>query len=438
MDYTLKPDAQGYLIIDNKNNTYKPNDKIYLIGNFKAIAVYNLSGTVDGYITITNAPGEKITIGDPLWSGGSWAHGLALRSCHYINVFGSSKDSFVINGSTSTVLDSNGYPVRTAYFNLMITEMSDNFSVHDLTIKDGGTGLFCKTEVSSTDSKTWFPNSYLENFSFYNLDISGTYNEGMYIGHTATYWNIKTNSPVYSGTIDPTIMKQPIKLRNVTINNNYVHNISNDAIQTAAIDGLVIRNNIVTAWGLKKDYNNNGGILIGGRVTNFIVQNNSVRDGWGEFLQIYADAGPAVVSLNLFANNFLSGIEVRGTKGLVVSFTNNTIVNSGEHAFRINGTSGNTESHILSKNIIAAYGGKSVYLENGGNVIDKGNYMFTTFDASGLKATDDYVTPSSMTGYGYKEVIPPAPPVKNPIAILNTSGWIWHLYDDGSADSSKL
>lgn len=413
--YTLKPDAQGYLIV---RGTYAPGDTIQLDGYFRSIEFNGLNGSADRPINITNAPGKSLIMGDSLWAGGSWGHGPIFKNCHHINFYGSSKSNLKIIGSNTTQVDPNGYPKKTAYFNLVITEFSDNFKVHDITIRHGGVGILCKTDVTS-NSKTWFPNTYLENFEFYNLDIYNTYNEAMYIGHTATYWNISNNTPVYTGTINPTTMKQPVKLRNVKIHDNHIHDIHNDAIQTAAIDDLMIYGNKIKNWAIKKDWSHNGGILVGGRVVNFQVYDNEVTDGWGEFLQIYADAGTAVVKNNLFVSNKLSGVGLRGGKGLVAQFLSNTIIQSGESAFRINGSSGGTGKNVIKNNIIAQPGtGRYYYLENGGTMSDEGNRTYSTLAEAKLNPLLSYqpLVTSTAIGYGYSPgtvVIPdPEPPVR--------------------------
>lgn len=408
--HVLRPDAQGYLIV---RGTYKPGDTLQLDGYIRSVEFNGLSGTAQLPIIITNVPGKTVTLGDSLWAGGSWGHGPIFKNCHHIDLYGTSKGAMKIIGSNTTALDGNGYPMKTAYFNLVITEFSDNFKVHDITIRHGGVGVLCKTDPNS-NSKTWFPNTYLDNFEFYNLDISNTYNEAMYIGHTATYWNISNNTPVYSGTINTATMKQPIKLRNVKIHNNNIHDIHNDAIQTAAVDDLMVYGNIVTNWAIKKDWSHNGGILIGGRVKNFHVYENKVLNGWGEFLQIYAEQGISIVENNLFVSNKLSGVGLRGGSGLLVKFLNNTIVSSGEAAFRINGTSGGTAKNLLHKNIIAGYVGRAVYTENGGTYEDSDNKIYATVALSGLSDKTNYV---ATNGYGYSaSVVIPDPPKPEPPA----------------------
>jgi hypothetical protein len=402
--YILRPDAQGFLIINS--TTYKPGDTIALSGYFKAVAIYNLAGSDGNTIKITNLPGETLIIGDSAWSGGSWAHGLAMRNCHYIEIYGNAQKNFKITGANTTTKDANGYPVKTAYFDLIIGEMSDNFKVHDISIRHGGTGIHCKTEITS-NSNTWYPNIYLNNFEFYNIDIYNTYNEAMYIGHTATYWNISNNTPYYPGpniTPDPVIYKQPIKLKNVKIHHNYIHDIGNDGIQTAAIDGLEIYNNEVYNWATKQGSADNGGILIGGRVKGFNVHDNYVHDGWGEMVQVYAEGGAeATIKNNLFVRNKSEGVSIRGTNGLLVNFTNNTIAYTGGNAIRINGYFGGTGSNLLQKNIIAQPTGNYIYLENAGAVQDVDNLKYTLASQALWMETNYYqpLANSPAIGYGY-------------------------------------
>lgn len=410
MIYTLKPDAQGYLIIRGQ---YKPGDILQLQGKFKAVAVYDLAGEAGKPIFITNVPNETLSIDQITWSGGAWPHGLAIRNSRHLVVHGTTKSQFKIIGSNSSALDSNNNTVRGAYMNLIIGELSDNITVHDIAITYGGTGIVAKTDVSKTNTKTWFPATYLENFEFYNIEISNTVNEAMYIGHTATWWDINKNQPLY--TTPPngseSYIKQPLKLRNVKIHNNYIHNVGVDGIQTAAIDNLKIYDNVVEDWATKKEGGHNGGILVGGRVVDFEVTNNYVHDGWGEFLQIYADAGKAIVKNNLFVKNSLSGIGLRGNKGLAVEFTNNTIVQPGESAFRINGNTGGTGKNIISKNVVVGLGtGRLLaYVENGGYAASTDNLVYPTLAEARL--TDKFV--SNVTGYGYSPSVTQEPEEPN-------------------------
>jgi len=426
MTHTLKPDAQGHINIDNKGGMYTPGDTIYITGNPKDVLITALSGAEGQPIKISNVPGEVLNIGDSTWSGGSYSYGLMFKNCHHIEVFGSSKNNFIITGSKSTAKDANGYWIAGAYFNCRIDDMSDNFKVHDMTIRYGGNGIWCKTEVYSTNSSTWAPNA-CANFEFYNLDIGFTHTEGMYIGHTATWWNIKTNQPYYSGTpTDLNTYKQPSKLSNVIIRNNYVHDCEFDGIQCAAIDGLQVYGNEVVNWGIGKNSGHNGGILIGGRVKGFNVHDNYVHDGWGDMIQVYAEGGaPGKITNNLLVNNQAStdasGISLRGTNDLVVELSNNTVVSTGSSTIRVNGYYGQKSKQVISNNIlaqpryIAAIGARNyIYEENGGVFIDVGNQKFQTLADAKLDSKFIPVAGTTAAGFGYKLPQQPETPAPQP------------------------
>jgi hypothetical protein len=411
MNYTLKPDSGGHIIVDGKN--YKPGDVIFITGNPKDVLLSNVNGDPINNVHITNVPGEKLSIGDEKWSGGSYSYGLVFKRSKYVNIFPSYKGAFTLSGSTSTALDTNGFGVRGAYFNLRIDDLSDNFTVRDLVIKNGGTGLWAKTEVSPTDSRTWAGN-FLENFKFYNLEISNTYVEGMYIGHTATLWNIKTNQPMYTRpTTDLANYKEPAKLRNVVIENCKVYNTGFDAIQTAAIDNLDVVGNEIYGWAANKNWGHNAGILIGGRVKNFRVFNNYIHEGYGDGIQVYAEGGAdAIIKNNLVVKAGMEGVSLRGTNALAVLFERNTVIMPGSTTFRVNGAMGGTGQNIVRKNIFiqpAATGGvvypnRYIYLENGGKVTDEDNIKIPALADVAL-GVDNYYEPragSPFVGYGYE------------------------------------
>lgn len=421
MIYTLKPDNQGYLVIDNKNGLYKPGDVLQFSGNFKAVAIYNLSGTAEAPIKITNVAGEKLTIGDPLWTGGAWAHGLAIRNSNYLEVIGTDKISFIINASTSNTIVSGNAPARTAYLNLMIAEICNNIKVRNLTIKDGGVGVVCKAYRNG--------DTVLDNFEFDNLEIYGTYNEAFYIGDTSS-------SPDSSG-------KYPIKLNNVKVHHCLIHDVGNDGIQIAAADNVEVYNNEVLNWGVKKEMAHSGGILIGGRVKGFYVHHNNVHDGFGNMLQIFAEGGVNdVVKNNIFSTNKLDGIYVRGSNNLAVQFENNTVQYAGENVVRVNGIYGGTKVE-LNKNILAGPLGGSytgqlypknwIYTENGGVAVDNDNIRT-------VKGSD-----IAYVGYGYQVPAPIPDPVPEPPkpelkvdCELIVKGRHWWLYEDGTSKSSLI
>lgn len=381
--FIFTPDAQGFRVInDVSGTTYLPGDTIFLNGHFRGIELRGLRGAKNNRIVVTNAPGTIATLGDSTWPGGAWAHGPAFRNCQWVEVTGSSMDSFRVIGSKSDVII-GGAPAKNAYNSMVISELSYGFAVHKIIVKYGGTGIFCKTDVSISNSATWEPNTRLTDFDFYDLHVIGTYNEAMYIGHTASYWNINNNTPLYPGPSDPTpdpaIYKRPLKLINVNIHDIFIDSIGNDALQTAAIDSLHVYNMHITRYALKHQFDHNGGMLIGGRVKELYVHDNWIHDGWGEYIQVYAEGGGrADIENNLMYRNSLDGISMRGSNNLIVNLKRNTIAYTGGNAIRINGYTGQTGFNIIEQNIIAEPAKNSgevlpqsyIYLENGGKALE--------------------------------------------------------------------
>lgn len=407
--FTLVPDANGRLIIDNKNGTYKPGDVINLKGTFKAVFVSNMSGSASAPITFQNPSGSISYFGDPSWNGGGYPCAFDFSNCHYIKLGSpNGKSYFVINGSTTAA--------REAYFNIHLGNHTDNFEIYNLVINNGGTGIVAKTEPVKGDASTAYPNSVMRNLSIHGISINNTRNEAMYIGHTATYWDLTAGVPFYGSTSEMAAghqYVQPIKWNGVKIYSNIVSNSGLDGIQTAAIDNLEIYSNTVTNWATQKNTAHNGGILIGGRTTATNTHDNIVRNGWGELCQFYGSGTNHVIKNNLFADNESDGVSMRGASGAAVQFINNTVANTKGNSLRINGYTGQTGKNIVNGNVFIApvkgvgtiYAKYYIYLENGA-VVTEGtgslaNFKFPTVASSGTSASNYYqITNKTLTG-GY-------------------------------------
>lgn len=416
-EFTLTPDVNGRLMIDNSNNYYLPGDILNLNGSFSAVFFTNLSGTAAEPIIIRNASGTVTTIGNPSWNGGSWAEGLVFTNCHHI-ILGaeSNKANFVINGSAQ--------PARQAYMNLVLRKHTDNFEIKHLTINNGGTGIWAKTDPAPGDTTSWYPNSQMHNLKIHDVEVNGTQNEAMYVGHTATYWDLTANTSYYgdpSGFTPGHVYVQPIKWNNVKIYNNYVHDIGADGIQTAAINLLEVYNNEVTNWAMQHNYSHNGGILIGGRTTNTNTHDNYVHNGWGELLQFYGSGeGGAthVIHNNLFRTNSNDGLSLRGTANAIVQITHNTIAKVGDNLIRLNGNSGQfTGAQIINANALimprmngVIYPNAYVYTEGGATYTEgtgvNANTRFETVTAANVDTTNYYLpNPGSPVGVsGYRKI----------------------------------
>lgn len=351
--FTITGTGNDQISVDGTQ--YSCGDTIILKGTFNAVEFLNLNGCQGNPITITNPVGQFTVIGNQNWNGGSWSTALAFRNCHYINLKGTAKENFVISGSTQTG--------RTAYFDLSIIELSDNFEVSNITIQNGGTGLYAKTEPVPGNSQTYDPiggpYTYLNNFKFYDIEIKDTYNEGTYIGHTGPYWDLTTNQQ-FNGNPSQFVpghtYVEPKRLYNVEIYNLFVHDIGADGIQTAAAESMIIHHNEVYNWATRQDSSHNGGIQVGGKSRNVEVYCNYVHDGWGELGQNYADGSNGSflrIHNNLFVNNYVNngsndGISFKLTNNLAAEFYDNTVVQTGGNNLRFyTGT-----SHQLNRNIL--------------------------------------------------------------------------------------
>ncbi len=287
--------------------------------------------------------------------------------------------------------------------------MSDNFELANLTIRNGGMGIVAKTGPVKENRATWYPNSWLYNLSIHDLIIDGTSNEGMYIGHTATYWNMTTSQPYYS--VPPSSLigvdyVQPLKWRGVKIYNNLLKNIGADGLQTAAIDQLEIYNNEITNWGLMKNPDHSGGLLVGGRTTNTNVHDNHVHHGWGDMLQFYGNSeGNArhVIHNNLFHDNYANeGVSFRGMDvNTVVQFTNNTVARPAGNCLRMNGYGGMIQLQIINANAFiqpmatssgTIYPKNYIYVENGAQASEGtgslANTKISTVAAAGVNVNN--------------------------------------------------
>jgi hypothetical protein len=242
--------------------------------------------------------------------------------------------------------------------------LSDNFEVTNITIENGGSGLYAKTEPVPGNTATYDPvggpYTYLNNFKFHNIDIRNTYNEGMYVGHTGPYWDLTSNTQ-FNGNqsqFNPTHQyAEPKRLNNVELYDIYVENSGADGIQTAAAENMVIHHCEVFNWATRTDPNHCGGILIGGKCRNVDMYCCHVHDGWGEILQVSSADGSngsfVRIHNNLFANNFINnggndGCTFKGTNGLAIEFYDNTVVKTGGNNLRFYTGC----CHLLNRNLL--------------------------------------------------------------------------------------
>jgi hypothetical protein len=397
--FTIAGTSQDLAI--NSGN-YQPGDLIYLDGDFRSITLTNVAGTQANPIVFRNAIGKTCTVGNPTWAAnGGPSYAIQASGSSYFIFAGTHWDNFIINGSDINT-DGGGEPYRSAYRNISMDALTENFEFCYMTINDGGTSVVAKTDPLSGQSNTWYPNRELGYMLFHDMVVDNSYNEGFYIGHTATYWNITNSTPLYPTPYDAapnsTTYKQPILINGLKIWNCRVTNAGKDGIQVSACKNPEVYQNEVYNWAnVQHNGAHNGGILIGGRCLTSNTHDNITHDAWGEHFQFYG-TGPG----HLYTNNLCYNVDASSVSGDMASLagrvgtnssennpcqitmTGNTFVRcgTGGSLVRVNGvynksggSSGtNNVQLILNKNLFIAP--KNNTITNAGNAFDS-YYVYT-------------------------------------------------------------
>lgn len=397
--FTILPDAQGRAILNFTSGGYQPGDLILLKGTFKSVAFENFQGTAANPIFVQNVEGEVVTIGDETWNGGSYAESLNLTNCKHMIVWGTDVNSFQLKGSLSPA-------TREAYKNIICQMYTDNVRIAYLTSSGGGTPIWCKKEVVLADTNSWGTNKRLENILVDNCIIHDNYNEGMYIGHTAPYWDTQApgmGAPYYPnvGEVpDPVRYKVPIRVNNVRIHHCLLYNIGGDGIQVAGSDDVKIYNNEIYNHASRNVWSDNGGIIWGG-VTNWEITNNYIHDSWGDLLQCYASSS-GLIKNNLLVRGNNEGISLRVEGPQTVTIEDNTIADVHSTCVRVNGFRGGTAPVLLNRNILAKWQNvSSIYVENGGAVTEGTGANANTKQTAltGLDVDNYYLPASGVNGF---------------------------------------
>jgi hypothetical protein len=397
--FEITPDGNGELIIDNTSGTYHPGDLINLNGTFTAITLINLAGASGNPIVFRNKPGTILNVGNPTYAGSGKSYAIGATNSRNFIFAGHAPEEFLINGSTIDTIPSGGQePYRTLYRNISMDALTELFEFCYFTANDGGTSIVAKTDPTAS-ANTQFPNRVLGKMIFHDFIVDNPFNEGMYLGHTATYWNLTKGRPYYgvygdTGNSDwyPTdTYVQPILWEGVEVYNYIVKNSGKDGVQIAAANNIKVFQGEVTNWASQDTIvrpQHNGGILIGGRTTNSDVHDNWVHDSWGEAYQFYGTGTGHKVTNNLFkrsTNNDL--VSIRGSNGAQVLFERNTFVLSAstKSLLRVNGNTNmvngqNPIQAIVNRNLFI---GPRNDMAAGGTVYDS-YYIYTENPIDGI------------------------------------------------------
>lgn len=408
---TFTPSGTGDIVFDNANTL--PGDLIILEGNFRSVRLDNVQGTLANPIVFRNPDGQITRIGNTTWAAnGGPAYALQASNSKHFIFAGTHWNNLLFTGSEINT-DGGGEPYRAAYRNLSFDAFSEKFEICYFTATQGGTCIVAKTDPVSGQSATWYPNTTLQDMLIHDFIIDSPYNEGLYIGHTATYWDLISNTPYNSSPYDPppsdsNRYKQPIMISNVKVWNGRALNTGKDGIQISACKNVEVYQNEVFNWAsvnIPARASHNGGILIGGRSETSNVHDNITHDSWGEHLQFYGTGTGHIFKNNLCYNTDASNVSGDMASIAARSGTNNTENHPGQITVE-----GNTFSRCGAGALIRVNG---YFNKSGGvsgtdnlQVILKRNILMAPRNNAGGDNYDSfYVYTENPQDYGYNTIV---------------------------------
>jgi len=321
-------------MFDGAVKKVKPGDKICLAsGNRRPIVFYNINGTPENPVTITNMCDGKVVI-----------EGAAANP-YVVEVHKSSYFRFTGSGNTA---ETYGIELKGAVMGIDIKELSTDFEVDHLRIDNlvyGG--IIAKTDPTC-DPSTWRGNYTMRNTSYHDNYISDIKGEGFYIGNSH-----------YQTTVAQTCSGSTIQIKEhevigVKVYNNILRNIGHDAIQVgAATSDCSIHHNNIYNVGTTNEYGQQSGIQINPG-TDTECYNNIIDTGTGYGIFAGGRGGSHIYN-NVIMNHMQGGIIAQdyppvNTKGFV--FANNTLINNTDYGIYM--FSENTLQNLFINNIVIA------------------------------------------------------------------------------------
>jgi len=261
----------------------KPGDKIcFTSGTRTGIGFFNINGTPDKPVIITNVCTGKVTINAPL----AWGNAVSIeKSSHFI---------FTGSGNPS---EEFGIEIKGGQMGLNMQNRSTNFEIHHVNVNNVGcVGMVAKTDPTC-DPQTWRANFTLRDAIFHDNKISNTGCEGFYIGNS----HYDGGKSLVCGGQNVIVDEHDID--NVQIYRNDISNIGNDGIQVGSSKNTVIHHNTVFNVGTKNNAGHLNSIQAGGG-TQATVYNNIIDTGKGYGLY---DTGGGGVYYNNIVMNVLGG-----------------------------------------------------------------------------------------------------------------------------------
>jgi hypothetical protein len=240
-----------------------------------------------------------------------------------------------------------------------------------LTVKDGGTGVQIKTEVS-TDSLTWYGRSFLDSNYIHHVRIQSVRNEAFYLGSTAPFVFVATTTVLGIFFCDDVLpdttthvgdfnfYKRAVAYHHTRLDSIDVDTCGNDAYQLAAQEDAEVSNCNSTEWGYNNHDGDKGFVLIGGYcLRSFVHDNRGINTTNGQGIWMYGQGPDHRVVNNLVWNFAGEGVSDKGGEffncdnNFNCTYVNNTFaVQAYGVGMRFSGQMGGTQHRSVLNNLI--------------------------------------------------------------------------------------
>jgi len=366
-DFVISTSATEWQF-DGAAKGVKPGDKIcFASGTRKPIVFYNINGTAENPVIITNMCDGKVTIAGV--AGNPYA----------VEIHKSSNFKFSGSGNAG---QQYGIEMTGTVFGIDVKELSTDFEVDHLKLINlTDAGIIGKTDPTC-DASTWRGNFTMKNTKFHDNYIENIGGEGFYVGSSHYHTTVAKSCNGVTKNI------QEHELINVQIYNNIIKSTGRDGIQVGgATSGCTIHHNDIYNTGTKGEATQNSGIQINPG-TNAECYNNKVDTGTGTGI-FDVGRGASHIYNNLIMNQGDGGISAQDyppvdTRGYV--FANNTLINNKNYGMYM--YSQNTLQNIFINNIIVATnqsGYKYVALNNPSAIKWTASNNIQTADVNSIK-----------------------------------------------------
>ncbi len=310
----------------------KPGDKIcFKSGVRTGIEFYNIKGTPENPVIITNMCDGQVTIDAPV----SWGNSLSFVNCQY----------YVVDGTANPAVE-YGIEVRGGQAGVNNQQLSTNFEIHHVNVNNTGcSGMLAKTDPTC-DPKTQRGNFTLRDAIFHHNKISSTGCEGFYIGNSH-YDGGKT---LVCNGVNTTVQEHDII--GVQVAYCILQDIGNDGIQVGSSKQAVIHHNQVRNVGIKNNLAHQNLIQCGGGTHGAIVYNNICDTGKGYGL--YDSGGGGTYYNNIVINSLLGAVNLQDVAPDFAPtgfrIFNNTFINCNDYGVLM--YSENPDASLYYNNIV--------------------------------------------------------------------------------------